>query len=626
VAAKESTGRDDSFAVNLSRIISALFSVMADSPSGRKAFYMLDEICALLFRPNLLIDEFERLKRDGDDAQTPVRDAFRHLMEMAGKKRPHISKAALCRISVAWLGNYSEEGMQIYAGLSAVPYRKDIADLLVHKEAKIEESSAQQVPKETSNKVGVVQLPAETNETSVARGFILTFISRLPDENEGLPNETLTDLLHFVIFYLLDDVCLVLPQSGSMLMTGTLDYSRKIRAWQALCVLSRFVTADIAADVCDRAFDAMSHNLHWQIRYFLESFAIQFARRHPSIFGRKLVTEIRRRDLSLQHISSLMIIAGNLIVGRYKDDFFREYENGGQQVVNLNKILAGVIPWLSSTQGFTRAISQLLVHKLIPLVIQIEDIDDSDDEGSDWFLKSIYLFLDQSPEMKRLRKKQSKFFDGYNVDDACSPESLLCLEVDDGAEANPEHMIDAIKKCLEQVYLEAREHEAPMWKQVADMLERDKPTALLQDFLGSETELVNFQRKIIPLDSLELDFEESRQKRLRNALGQKKQQLVVCASLIEKVPNLAGLARTSEIFAVARLVIPDTAVCRMDIFKNISVGAGEWIDIEGCKESVRGSFRSYSCTFHCAREESCLPNDYCHFFTKICSEHILTIY
>jgi hypothetical protein len=48
---------------------------------------MLDEVCALLFQPNLLIDEFERLQRDGDKSQTPIRDAFRHLMEMAGKKR-----------------------------------------------------------------------------------------------------------------------------------------------------------------------------------------------------------------------------------------------------------------------------------------------------------------------------------------------------------------------------------------------------------------------------------------------------------------------------------------------------------------------------------------------------------
>jgi hypothetical protein len=131
----ETVGSADPFAENLSRIISALFAVMTDSPSGRKAVYMLDEVCTLLFQPKLLMDEFERLKRGGDEAQTPIRDAFRHFMEMASTKRPHISKAVLCRIAVAWLGNYSEESTQMGAGLGAIPYRKDIAALLTHKEA-----------------------------------------------------------------------------------------------------------------------------------------------------------------------------------------------------------------------------------------------------------------------------------------------------------------------------------------------------------------------------------------------------------------------------------------------------------------------------------------------------------
>jgi tRNA G18 (ribose-2'-O)-methylase SpoU len=124
------------------------------------------------------------------------------------------------------------------------------------------------------------------------------------------------------------------------------------------------------------------------------------------------------------------------------------------------------------------------------------------------------------------------------------------------------------------------------------MLESDSSGASQEAFPGPDKELVNFQRKITPLCSLEWDLKESREKRLRNALGRKKQQLVVCASLIDKVPNLAGLARTSEIFAAARLVIPDMMICRMDNFKSISVGAGEWIDIEGCKESVSVSFCS----------------------------------
>jgi tRNA guanosine-2'-O-methyltransferase len=68
--------------------------------------------------------------------------------------------------------------------------------------------------------------------------------------------------------------------------------------------------------------------------------------------------------------------------------------------------------------------------------------------------------------------------------------------------------------------------------------------------------LANFQRKIIPLDSLNLAMEDLREKRIRNAAGHQKQQLIVCASLVDKVPNLGGLARTAEIFSANRLAIP----------------------------------------------------------------------
>ena len=102
----------------------------------------------------------------------------------------------------------------------------------------------------------------------------------------------------------------------------------------------------------------------------------------------------------------------------------------------------------------------------------------------------------------------------------------------------------------------------------------------------TEETLANFQRKIIPLDELNLALETLKERRQRNVTGRKKQRLVVCASLIEKVPNLGGLARTSEIFAAEKLIIPDIGVAKMDNFRSLSVGAGDWIDIEECREEV----------------------------------------
>ena len=273
-----------------------------------------------------------------------------------------------------------------------------------------------------------------------------------------------------------------------------------------------------------------------------------------------------------------MVLGGNLIVGKYKIGYFSP--NGGENL-HLRRVLAAVIPWLSSTQGFSRSIAQLLVHALIPLVV---NVNQSMAEGdSDWFLRLIYGFLEDNREMARLRKKQSNFFDQYDVENICSPEGVLSVEVDEGNEADPLHMVDAIKQILMEVYNEAHGENAPVWKQVEAMLQSQQEA---DTNAGEQSSLVNFQRKIIPLDALNLAMDDLRARKLQNAAGRKKQKLIVCASLVDKVPNLGGLARTAEIFAAEKLVIPDLSVCKMDIFKGLSVGAGDWLEMEECREEV----------------------------------------
>ena len=567
----------DVYASNLTKIIKSLFAVMADASISETATYMLNEVCALLFRPVLLLDEYQRLE-DNVDYDAPLRSSFRSLIHMAQTVRPYISKATLCRICAGWLGNGDEPST---AGLSAIPYCQDIVQLLVHKEHKADESSTneailkQEQPEDSNN---LLKLPSGTNESSVARGFLLVFLSRLPNVKEGLHADVLTRLLHPLIRGIFDDVCFGPLASGSSIMIGTKDYSRRIRAWQSLCLLSRFVTEEIAVDVCEKTFLCMQQNLHGQIRYFIEMFTIQCSRRHPVLFGKKFCIEIRRSDISLQYISSLMIVGGNLLVGKYKNDFCPQFSSLENRT-SLREVISGVLPWLSGTQGFSRAIAQLLTHDLITLWKDNADAAQQHEEDT-WFLQNLFQFLDTNPDMKRLRKKQLKLFDQYDADEACTPEALLGMKVDSGDEPDPVHVVDLVKKCLGEVYLESRE---PMWKQVAELMSAnhvDKSAS------KEEEDLVNFQRKIIPLDALDLALEESREQRLRNATGRKRQSLIVCATLIDKVPNLGGLARTAEIFAADRLVIPDANVTRMDNFKSISVGAGDWIHIEECKEDV----------------------------------------
>jgi len=575
--------------------ISAMMALMEESTKSKDSVYFLNELCVLIFNPKLLLQEYERLMKDPVAGATPIRDAFRKLMILAGTMRSHIAKVVLCRVTAGWLEESSPESDIGKVGLGAIPFRNDIVELTFYKEAKYDNAASNQTIGRGENLKGAFDLPAGIDDSSIGRGYLLMFLSCLPDLDKVHPR-VLNDLIHYVIFKLLDKVC---PEEGTkpnLVMLGSEDYINKIRGWQALCVLSRFVTDDIANQVCEYAFRAMAEPLHSQIRYFIEIFTLQCSRNHPSVFGKAILKTITRRDLSLTHVTSVMIIAGNLIVGRYKQDFFTQFEEGTtREAVPLNNVLAGIIPWLGSTQGFSRGIAQLLTHVLIPMVVDVTAPDPSKEisitDQSDWFLLSIYRFLDENPEMKRLRNKQANFFEQYDADKSCTAEGILTIPVDEGGEAFPTHMVDVMKQCQKETYDQAEEMEYPQWKHIEEMMTTDGGGRDEKDngcvIAGNIDDLVNFQRKIIPIDELNLAMETLREKRLRNVAGRRKQDLVVCASLIDKVPNLGGLTRTAEIFAAKKLIIPDLGVTKMDNFKNFSASAGDWIDIEECKEEVR---------------------------------------
>ncbi|PHJ25471.1 rna family protein [Cystoisospora suis] len=70
--------------------------------------------------------------------------------------------------------------------------------------------------------------------------------------------------------------------------------------------------------------------------------------------------------------------------------------------------------------------------------------------------------------------------------------------------------------------------------------------------------------------------------------------LVVVASLIDKVPNLAGLARTCEVFDAKKLVIHNRDVLTDPQFNTIGVSAHQWLPIEqACHMVSVGALASY---------------------------------
>ena len=61
-------------------------------------------------------------------------------------------------------------------------------------------------------------------------------------------------------------------------------------------------------------------------------------------------------------------------------------------------------------------------------------------------------------------------------------------------------------------------------------------------------------------------------------------EIIVVASLLEKMPNLANLTRTSEVFGVSELILNNRNIINDSNFKSVSVTAEKWIPIVEIKE------------------------------------------
>ncbi|CAD7957712.1 unnamed protein product [Amoebophrya sp. A25] len=114
------------------------------------------------------------------------------------------------------------------------------------------------------------------------------------------------------------------------------------------------------------------------------------------------------------------------------------------------------------------------------------------------------------------------------------------------------------------------------------LLAEDQKTMGEQTSATGEQVEVQLQRKFDPfagsagqLDELFLSLGAADQASDQKS-GRERSNLIVCASLIDKIPNLAGLCRTCEIFSAEALVVNNKDCVKDPSFTSVSVTAERW--------------------------------------------------
>lgn len=146
-----------------------------------------------------------------------------------------------------------------------------------------------------------------------------------------------------------------------------------------------------------------------------------------------------------------------------------------------------------------------------------------------------------------------------------------------------------------------------------------KPTA--ESPATEETSLdYNFQKKIIPIKDMLNDHEglnlveDSDRKTCKDGL-------VVVASLVDRIPNLGGLCRTCEVFAVSEFVIGNMRYVDDKQFQTLAVSADKWVPIKEVKPHQLKDYlvlmkeKGYTLIGAEQTEDSCTLSEY-HFPKK----------
>ncbi|KAF5735116.1 hypothetical protein HS088_TW15G00616 [Tripterygium wilfordii] len=379
-------------------------------------------------------------------------------------------------------------------------------------------------------------------------------------------------------------------------------HRRKIRAWQMICVLSRFVRHDIIEQVTHSLHISLNRNNLPAVRQYLETFAISIYLKFPSLVREQLVPILRDYDMRPQALSSYVFVAANVILHASKDDQSR----------HVDELLPPIVPLLTSHHHSLRGFTQLLVHQVLSKVCPPIDCGSSLVTALEKrCFVDLKLYLANNYDCTRLRASMEGYLDAYDPKVSVTPAGIFVNRVEDVEfECVPTSLMERVLNFLNDVREDLRSSMAKdavtIKNESLKIAEESKCVENLFNFHMYKDTAMDFQKKVTISKPERLDANsrsilaneetyelladmEKEDELLEQSLHcsglaiekmrRSRQQFILVASLLDRIPNLAGLARTCEVFKASHLAIADMNVLRDKQFQLISVTAEKWVPI-----------------------------------------------
>ncbi|KAK8812276.1 hypothetical protein WA158_007510 [Blastocystis sp. Blastoise] len=358
---------------------------------------------------------------------------------------------------------------------------------------------------------------------------------------------------------------------------GELNY-KKIKCWQALCLLSKYIDINMMSDINIYIWKCIDLQNLLDVRKYVEMFTYIIVSKFPEeTISKYILPRLSEVNLANQILTSYILVCGCVIIRRkllYNDKIMNNSFENDPIYKYIEPLCISIYPYITSTEGLLRTTAQYILYMLLDTILFQEyhakksipepcSINDKD-----IYLYSIYYILRQNKRLISMRDRCHKWFIDmedihiYNYKDILSYINIL------NKEGLVEVYMEQIKKEIDELYLEWYEED----KGERKINKIEQHIDIYQENTNEDM-LSTFQKKILPW--------ETHEKHGENA----KQELIVIASYVDKVPNLGGLARTCEIYQASKLIINDKKIMNDPIFINTSVTANQWVDIEEVKQN-----------------------------------------
>ncbi|KAK3148659.1 hypothetical protein QOZ80_3BG0297780 [Eleusine coracana subsp. coracana] len=510
-----------------------------------------------------------------------------------GSKSPRTIRLAALHLSGLWLMypktlRFYIDELKLLSLYGSVAFDEDFeAELSENHEARFEVSMLAQSPDREFTEVFI-------NTELYARVSVAVLFHQLwkqTGQKTRLETEGALQCGKLFLLKLLDSAVNDKDLSKELYKKYSSVHRRKVRVWQMICVLSHYVDDDIVGEVTSIIHVCLYRNNMPAVRQYLETFTILIYLKFPKLAEEQLIPIFHDKGMRQQALSSYVFIAANVILHS------RELT---AQINHLNQLLPPILPFLTSHHHSLRGFTQLLVHSVLSRMWPTLLLKTSEDAVFERrCFQELKSYLAQNSDCVRLRVSIEGFLDVFDPDTSGTPMGIFCARSEaSDFECVPVSVMERVIGFLNEVREDLRHSMA---KDVVTIKNEDlaveehhRSVESSSRLLQASQDALNFQKKITPhehpssnrghLLGLEEDDQvfnlaiEARSD-AAETIKRSRQELIVVASLVDRIPNLAGLTRTCEVFKAAGLVVADKSVVEDKQFRLISVTAEKWLPI-----------------------------------------------